>query len=133
MDKPNEAERAVSDYLVALLLRQGSRGTSWTVERWERRAHNLRQLLGEEPDPERRLRYTQALLEASERHQEALRSREAAEGLLELQHRFEAVAAGWGRLQGIDWRAWRQVGVPAAVLRRAGIVEKRGPRVQADG
>ena len=34
---------------------------------------------------------------------------------------FVAVAAPWGARHGIGWRAWRAVGVPAAVLTRAGV------------
>jgi hypothetical protein len=34
---------------------------------------------------------------------------------------FVAVAASYGERKGISYSAWREVGVPAAVLRSAGI------------
>jgi len=38
---------------------------------------------------------------------------------------FVRHAAGYSRRKGITWAAWRQIGVPAAVLRRAKVPQGR--------
>jgi len=43
----------------------------------------------------------------------------------ELEDGFVQVAASYARRKGIDYATWREAGVPAAVLRRAGIARRR--------
>jgi hypothetical protein len=43
----------------------------------------------------------------------------------QLEEAFVAVARSYGERHGISYAAWRELGVPAAVLRRAGIVRDR--------
>ena len=45
-----------------------------------------------------------------------------------LEAHFVSVASSYGAKYGIDYRAWRQMGVPAGVLRAAGIAERRRRR-----
>jgi hypothetical protein len=47
----------------------------------------------------------------------------------ELEERFVKVAASYGERNGISYAAWREFGVPASVLLRAGVTEHaRGSR-----
>lgn len=45
---------------------------------------------------------------------------------------FVAAAARYGARKGITWAAWRDVGVPAAVLKRAGVPRGRTAPVPAE-
>lgn len=58
---------------------------------------------------QRRLDLTAALAQAS------------AESDEDLEATFIKVAAGWGARKGITYQAWRESGVPARVLKQAGI------------
>ena len=48
-----------------------------------------------------------------------------AENLEELEAGFAAYAKGYSERKGISYTAWRQIGVPASVLKSAGIRETR--------
>lgn len=50
-----------------------------------------------------------------------LASGEGAEDITELEDSFVEVAADYGARKGIDYSTWREIGVSAEVLRRAGI------------
>lgn len=53
--------------------------------------------------------------------QTELESLEAGIDLTELEERFVEVAAAYGERKGIEYATWREFGVPAAVLKSAGI------------
>jgi hypothetical protein len=42
-----------------------------------------------------------------------------------LEEAFVGVASEYSEAKGISWPAWREVGVPAEVLRRGGVVRTR--------
>lgn len=75
-----------------------------------------------EADPLKRLHLIQQrkLLESR------LTEGEGPEDLADLEAAFVEAAAAYGRRKGIDYATWRQAGVPAEVLRRAG-VHRGGP------
>ncbi len=50
-----------------------------------------------------------------------LANTEAAFDISDLENSFVAVAAAYGASKGISYSAWREIGVAAAVLKRAGI------------
>jgi len=50
---------------------------------------------------------------------------EAAEGTTAVEDAFVAVARRYSERKGITWSAWRRAGVPAGVLRRAGLRRTR--------
>ncbi len=51
----------------------------------------------------------------------ANRGTESEDDLPALEKEFVAVAAEYGERKGIDYATWREAGVPADVLQRAGI------------
>lgn len=74
----------------------------------------LRSRLSATADPMDRLLLTQRLLDATSN---------GALNRKELESAFIATASKWGSEHRVSWSAWRQLGVPAPVLRRAGIKE----------
>ena len=46
--------------------------------------------------------------------------------LASLEEAFVSVAASYSKRQGISYAAWRDVGVPPAVLTRAGVTRRGG-------
>ncbi|MCU1493963.1 MAG: hypothetical protein JWO62_1727 [Acidimicrobiaceae bacterium] len=46
---------------------------------------------------------------------------EGGEDISELEEGFVEAAAEYGARKGIDYSTWREIGVPAEVLRRAGV------------
>ena len=58
--------------------------------------------------------------------QEALGRAEASEDLATLEAAFVEHAGSYSERKGISYAAWREAGVPADVLRRAGISRSRG-------
>lgn len=77
-------------------------------------ASTLRSRLSSAADPMDRLLLTQRLMDATSN---------GALNRKELEAAFVANAAKWGAEHRVSWGAWRQLGVPAPVLRRAGIKE----------
>ena len=53
--------------------------------------------------------------------QDELESKSAAVDQTAVEEAFVQVAKSYGERQGISYNAWREVGVPAPVLKRAGI------------
>jgi hypothetical protein len=108
--------RAVKHYLEALDRNRPKRGRKRTPESITKRLDAIdRQLV--DADVVKRLSLVQErldLLDELDRlgEQEDIGAAEAE---------FVAVAASYGERKGISYSAWREVGVPAAVLRSAGI------------
>jgi hypothetical protein len=112
--------RAVRDYLTALEQagRPGRRLDRGTIES---RISDIQTTIDSEPDPAKRVELIQRRLDleeglvrlASEPDTEAL---EAA---------FVAAAAQYSERKGITYTAWREAGVPSAVLKQAGIRRTR--------
>ena len=112
------AGQAVRDYLAAL--RAGTSATATrSAEDLHRRLTEIHHELETAP-PLRELKLVQ------ERH-EIRRLLELAEHAERPspEDAFVAVAAAYSRRHHIEYAAWREVGVPAAVLRRAGLRPER--------
>ena len=77
-------------------------------------------------DPVARLHLTQERIDL---HAEHLRLTTGSEDLAELEKAFVRVARSYGDRHDISFSAWRQVGVDAEVLAKAGITNNKPPRV----
>lgn len=111
--------RAIKSYLEAL----GSRrpGRPVTTDSVNRRLESIDQRLSDETDPLRQLDLRQDRLDA----EAALKGVEAKEDIDSLESAFVEVAKTYSERKGISYPAWRQVGVPAAVLKKAGVPRTR--------
>ncbi len=112
--------RAVRAYLAGLEEeRSSSRRTDPAA--LERREKELKSRIDDEPDPSKRVELIQKRLD--------LESELAAAGdatdLEALETDFVDAAAPYSERKGITYPAWRELGVPAAVLKRAGIKRTR--------
>jgi hypothetical protein len=108
--------RAVRDYLDSLRTNKPKRGRKRTADSIRKRLDAI--------DDE--LTTADALTElklVQERRnlQEELESKSAAVDQTAVEDAFVQVAKSYGERQGISYNAWREVGVPAPVLKRAGI------------
>ena len=112
-----EQGRAVRRYLEALESSRPKRGRKRTRETVDRRLETLGRQL-EAADPLARLHLLQE-------RQDLEGELDAMDGqgvdIAELEDAFVEAAGAYGRRRGITYSAWRAVGVPPAVLRRAGI------------
>jgi hypothetical protein len=113
--------RAVRRYLEALEAHRPRRGRKRTVESMRRRLQKLEEELID-ADPLHKLQLVQERLDL---HNEI----EAAENkvdLDELEREFIAAARTYSERKGISYAAWRELGVPASTLRKAGIGRSSG-------
>ncbi|MFZ0492822.1 MAG: hypothetical protein WAM81_06440 [Acidimicrobiia bacterium] len=111
--------RAIKGYLEALGRRKPGRPV--TRESLERKLAGLNAKISKEGDLLKRVDLVQRRLEG----EEALASMEHAANLGELETAFAEVAKGYSDRKGISYSAWREIGVAADVLRRAGIPQTR--------
>lgn len=111
--------RAIKKYLSAM----GSRrpGRPVTRETLEARLERISNQLNETTDPLAAVELTQTKLDVENQ----LSRFEEAEDLSALEDQFVQFAKAYSERKGITYTAWRQVGVPAATLRKAGIKETR--------
>ena len=114
---------AVRRYLVALEKHQPRRGRPRTPKTLEDRLRKL-DAEYEQADPLRRLHLEQRRLDVQKELDELLASR--GEAPAELEDDFAAVAAEYAQKHGITYTAWRRLGVPARVLRKAGVTRTAG-------
>lgn len=111
-----EQGRAVRRYLEALEAHKPKRGRKRTKESVERRLVVIGEKISD-ADPLTRLHLVQEQMDlASE-----LETADTVVDLQELEDEFVVAANPYGERKGISYAAWRQLGVDAAVLRRAGI------------
>ena len=115
---------AVRRYLVALEKHQPRRGRPRTPKTLEDRLRKL-DAEYEQADPLRRLHLEQRRLDVQQELDELIASR--GEAPTELEDDFAAVAAEYAEKHGITYAAWRRLGVPARVLRKAGLSRTSGP------
>ena len=112
--------RAVRNYLEALATHAPKRGRRRTVDSVDRRLTAIEAEL-ETADPVRRLKLVQ-----ERRDLEAERDVLAAPvDLAGLEDAFVEIAESYSERQGISYQSWREIGVPAQVLARAGISRSR--------
>ena len=111
--------RAIKAYLSALKSRRPGRPV--TKESLQSRLERLNKQLDDATDPLESVSLTQARLDIEDQ----LARMDESENLEALEAGFVQYARGYSDRKGISYTAWRQVGVPAAVLRKAGIKETR--------
>ena len=112
--------RAVKQYLEALGNRRPGRPV--TPQRLRDKISSLESRIAEEADPLRALEMRQERIDA----EAALARAEATEDFVELEGAFVEHAQAYSERKGISYSAWRESGVAADVLRRAGIARTRG-------
>jgi hypothetical protein len=113
--KGREQGRAVRAYLVALEGHKPKRGRKRSAESITKRITAIDSQLAS-ADPLRRVVLIQERLDLTSELEAP-----KAEDLGQLEDGFVKVAKAYGDSKGISYAAWREVGVPAAVLAKAGI------------
>ena len=111
-----EQGRAVREYLEALEAHRPKRGRQRTPESIKKQLDDLEGRLAG-ADPLTRLK----LLRDRKNLQEELEAKSANIDLSAVEAAFVKVAGEYGKRQGISYAIWREAGVDAAVLKRAGI------------
>ncbi len=111
--------RAIKSYLKALDGRKPGRPV--TKESLDKRLARVDSKLGEETDPLKKLDLMQSRLEI----ENALQSAGGGASIEELAAGFASHAKSYSDRKGISYTTWRQFGVPAELLRKAGIPETR--------
>ena len=112
--------RAVKDYL-SLLDRDRKRGPKMTAEKLEQRLAETRAAIESEADPAKRLELIQKRLDDEDR----LTGMQDEPDTAAVEKAFVASAQEYGERKGISYTAWRELGVPAAVLKEAGVPRTR--------
>ena len=111
-----EQGRAVRRYLEALDAHRPKRGRKRTPESIEKRLRDIEVKL-DAADPLTRLQ----LLQERMNLEQELATKAAGVDITELEEGFVEAAREYGERKGISYLAWRQAGVEASVLKRAGI------------
>ncbi len=111
-----EQGRAVRRYLEALEAHRPKRGRKRTPESIQKRLADIEARL-ETADPLTRLQLVQERMNL----QNELAAKSEAVDLSALEEEFVKAAKDYGERKGITYSAWREAGVDASVLRRAGI------------
>jgi hypothetical protein len=119
----HDRARIVRRYLSALDARKPGRSNVRTQELIALRMHQVDIDLMS-ADPLTRLHLTQERIDL---HAEQLRLNAKANDFAELERAFTRVARGYGERNDITFSAWRQVGVEADVLAKAGITQHVRP------
>lgn len=112
--------RAVRNYLEGLRATAPQRGRRRTVESVDRRLAAIEVELVE-ADPMRQLKLVQERRDLQTERE----SMQQPVDIDALEAGFVDVAKSYSERQGISYQSWREVGVPAAVLARAGISRSR--------
>lgn len=107
--------RAIKAYLEALGNRRPGRPV--TPETLQARIDRIDERLAAEQDPLKKVDLVQQRIDAAE----ALKRVEASADLDALEKGFVDHAKGYSERKGISYAAWREAGVPAGVLRKAGL------------
>lgn len=108
--------RAVRNYLDALE-RGRKRGPKVTPEKLRERIRSAQEAIESEADPQSRLELIQQRMDDQARLEEVADQ----DSLDDLEPAFVEVAASYSERKGISYAAWRELGIPAKVLREAGI------------
>jgi hypothetical protein len=108
--------RAVRDYLEALEQHKPKRGRKRTVESMQAQLAKIEDQLAE-ADPVKRLQLIQDRMDL----QAELSANETKADLEALEKDFVEAAKGYSERKGISYAAWREMGVEASVLKKAGI------------
>ena len=116
MERGRAEGRVVRDYLEALRTSKPKRGRKRTADSIQQRLTKIEQQL-EEATAIEELQLVQERRDLSAE----LESMAASTDLTELEESFVGVAKAYGDRKGISYASWREVGVPAGVLKRADI------------
>lgn len=116
-----EQGRSVRHYLDALELNRPKRGRKRTPESIQKRLADIESKL----DSVDRLSHLQLVQERIDLQLE-LAAKSATVDLTALEAEFVKAAAEYGKRKGISYAAWRETGVDAAVLKKAGIGRAKG-------
>lgn len=108
--------RAVRDYLDALEANKPKRGRKRTPETIRARMEKI-----EEELPLAKAVKRLELVQERMNLIAELETKEEATDISSLEDAFVANASDYGRRKGISYAAWREIGVDASVLKRAGI------------
>lgn len=108
--------RAVKAYLEALAANKPKRGRRRTVESIGNRLQKIETEL-EDASPLQRLQLVQERMDLTAE----LEAMDQKVDLSDVEDAFVAIAAAYGERKGISYAAWREIGVDAGVLKRAGI------------
>lgn len=108
--------RAVRAYLEALEANKPRRGRKRNPDTMRARVTAIDASI-DDADPVSRLHMAQERIDLLA----AIEAAEATVDLTDLEAGFVAAAAPYGQRKGISYAAWREVGVPTDVLKRAGI------------
>jgi len=111
--------RAIKGYLNALAARKPGRPV--TKESLQKRLENVNEKLDQSGDPLERVDLLQSRLDL----EKAISEVASGDDLDALKKGFVKHAKKYSERKGVSYTAWRQAGVPAAVLREAGIKETR--------
>ncbi len=116
MERGRAEGRVVRDYLEALRNSKPKRGRKRTPESINKRLDAIESLLLD-ASPIDELQLVQERRDLTSE----LESIDSGVDLSELENKFVDVAAAYGARKGISYASWREVGVSAATLNRAGI------------
>lgn len=116
MERGRAEGRAVRDYLEALRSSKPKRGRKRTPDSIQKRLAKIEAELAEATAIDE-LRLVQERRDLMVE----LESMDSGVDLAALEDAFVAVGAAYGERKGISYASWREVGVPAATLKRAGI------------
>jgi hypothetical protein len=108
--------RAVRDYLAALRANKPKRGRKRTTDSIKKRIDSIEDQLPT-ADPLTEVKLIQERFNLSRE----LETMDSQIDLQSLEDAFVGVASSYSDRQGISYAAWREVGVPASVLKRAGV------------
>ena len=114
--KARAENRSVSAYLEGLESNRPHPGRRRTAESMHKRIEAIGEAL-ESATPIRRVQLVQERIDL----ERELSTPNEIVDISELEDDFVAVAVSYSGRKGITYAAWREVGVPAAVLKRAGI------------
>lgn len=117
--KGRREARAIKGYLKALAERKPGRPV--TKESLNKRLETVNRKLDESDNPLAQVELIQSRIDI----EEALANLDQAEDMESLEADFVEHAASYSDRKGISYTAWREFGVPAKVLRTAGIKETR--------
>lgn len=111
--------RAIKSYLEALAARKPGRPVNKAT--LNKRLDRVNEKLAESSDPLGRVELIQSRLDIAK----ALADSDIAEDIGALEAGFIEHAASYSERKGVSYTAWREFGVPASVLRAAGVKETR--------
>ena len=112
--------RTVSRYLTALDSTKPKRGRQRSAEKMQARVAELPDEIAQ-AKPLKRVHLIQELMDL----EAELAKEEEVVDISGIESEFIAIAAEYSGRKGISYAAWREVGVPASVLKAAGVARTR--------